>query len=302
MCGIDSRLETFHRRVLVMAVALAILALLSTGYARSCLAQQAGQERFSSAEQASHALFQAVKDDDERAAMRILGAGKELISSDDEVQDKLDRERFVQKYEQMHRLVRQVDGAMLLYVGAENWPFPVPLVSKHGAWTFDAKAGMEEVLLRRIGENELSAIRVCHAPVIVRSAHGHALPYDHAPITALLVNVGNGGPAVAFHGYYFRSLESGRKSVSPAAATNIPEGKPTARFAFIAYPAEYRSTGVMTFVVDRDGVVYEKDLGPNTAAIAEATTEHTPDATWHRVDELDVAGSRTDANGETRGE
>jgi hypothetical protein len=290
MYGINSRLENFQGRVIAMTVALAILALLSTGYARSCLAQQAGQERFSSAEQASHALFQAVKDDDERAAMRILGAGKELVSSDDEVQDKLDRQRFVQKYEQMHRLVRQADGAMLLYVGAENWPFPVPLISNHGAWYFDAKAGMEEVLLRRMGENELSAIQVCHARGIEKSADAHAPPYEHGAVAALLVDVGEGHPAVAFHGYYFRRLESGQAKASPVAATDSRTRKTADPFAFVAYPVVYRSSGVMTFVVDRDGVVYEKDLGPNTAAIAKAMTEHTLDTSWHRVDELDVAG------------
>ena len=290
MYGIDSRLEKSHGHVVGMAIGLAILAVVSTGYAGPCLAQQAGQERFSSAEQASHALFQAVKDDDERAAMSILGAGKELISSDDEVQDKLDRERFAQKYEQMHRLVRQADGTMLLYVGAENWPFPVPLVSNHGAWYFDAKAGMEEVLLRRIGENELSAIQVCHARGIEKSADAHAPPYEHGPVAALLMDVGEGRPPVAFHGYYFRRLESGQAKASPVAATGSRTGKTTDQFAFVAYPSVYRSTGVMTFVVDRDGVVYEKDLGPNTAAIAKAMTEHALDATWHRVDELDVAG------------
>ena len=138
-------------RDLAVAIALALLGLLSTGYARSCLAQSPIEETFSSPEQAAHALVQAVQDGDERAMMRILGGGKELVSSDDAVQDKLDRERFVQKYEQMHRLVRQTDGTMRLYVGAENWPFPVPLVSRHGAWYFDAMAGMQEVMLRRIG-------------------------------------------------------------------------------------------------------------------------------------------------------
>jgi len=292
MCGIDSGLEKFHGHVIAITVALAILALLSTGYARSCLAQQADQERFSSAEQASHALFQAVKAHDERAAMRILGAGKELISSDDEVQDKLDRERFVQKYEQMHRLARQADGAMLLYVGAENWPFPVALVSNHGAWYFDAMAGMEEVLLRRIGENELRAIQVCHARGIEKTADGHAPPYEHGPVTALLIDLGKGGNALAFHGYYFRRLESSQAKSSPAAATitDSRTSKTADQFAFIAYPARYRSTGVMTFVVHRDGVVYEKDLGPNTAAIATAMTEQALDAAWHRVDELDVGG------------
>ncbi len=122
MSDIGSRLKESPVRDLAVAVALALLALLSTGYARSCLAQSPVEETFSSPEQGAHALAQAVQDGDERVIMRILGGGKELVSSDDAVQDKLDRERFVQKYEQMHRLVRQTDGTMRLYVGAENWP------------------------------------------------------------------------------------------------------------------------------------------------------------------------------------
>jgi hypothetical protein len=283
--------EILLGRVRALAVALVILALLSTACTRLCLAQQTGREGFSSPEEASRALFLAVQHNDERAMLRILGAGKELISSDDEAQDKLARERFVQKYEQMHRLVQDEYGAIVLYVGAENWPFPTPLVSSHGSWYFDAEAGMQEVLLRRIGENELNVLHVCHAHIIARSADQQTPPYDHAEIAGLLVNVGKGGPAVAFHGYYFRRLESAEQKVSPAAANDRRDGNTTpAPFAFVAYPAEYRSTGVMTFVVDRDGNVYEKDLGPNTVAIAKAMSRQpTHDATWRRVDDVDLA-------------
>ena len=287
MRSIDSRMEQFSRQGLVLTVALALLALLSTAYARSGIAQAAGPEHFSSAEQASQALFMAIQKHDEPALMHILGAGKELIHSDDEAQDKVDRERFVQKYEQMHRLVRQPDGAMLLYIGAENWPFPIPLVFSDGTWSFDAQAGMEEVVLRHIGENELAAIQVCHALVMGESADRHESPDQHGPIGALLANVGDSGSAVAFHGYYFRRLERAKNDVSPAGASTSPSRKQTARFEFLAYPAEYGVTGVMTFVVDRDGVVYEKDLGPNSVPIAKAITASTPDATWHWVDDVE---------------
>jgi hypothetical protein len=278
-------------RARTLAAALVMLTLLSIACTRLCLAQQTGQESFSSPEEASRALFLAVQRNDERAMLRILGSGKELISSDDEAQDKLARERFVQKYEQMHRLAQDEYGAMLLYVGAENWPFPTPLVSREGRWYFDAEAGMQEVLLRRIGENELNAIRVCHAHITARGADRQTPPYDHAEIAGLLANLGNGGPAAALHGYYFRRLESGQQKVAPAPAAETGSRERNARsapFAFVAYPAEYRATGVMTFVVEPDGNVYEKDLGPNTVAIAKAmSTQPTQDATWHRVDDAD---------------
>ena len=190
--------------------------------------------------------------------------------------------RFVEKYTQMHRLVEDEYGAIVLYIGAENWPFPTPLVASDGKWYFDAAAGMQEVLLRRIGENELHVLHVCHAHVIAPSAARQTSSDDRTEIAGLLVNVGKGGPAVAFHGYYFRRLDSGEKITSSAATTP---------FAFIAYPAEYRSTGVMTFLVDRDGNVYEKDLGPNTAVMAKAMSKQPPhDTTWRRVDDADPAG------------
>src|SRR6266852_3571847 len=140
---------------------LSALALLIVGYSHLSLAQKSGPETFSSPGKASSALFQAVQNSDEEALERILGADKEVTSSNDEIEDKLEREQFSQKYQEMHRLVREPDGRTVLYIGAENWPFPIPLVSKNGTWHFDSDTGTQEILFRRIGENEATAIEVC---------------------------------------------------------------------------------------------------------------------------------------------
>src|ERR1700736_4566013 len=155
--------ETASRPRLNWVGTLSALALLMVGYSDLSRAQKSGPETFSSPGKATSALFQAVQNDDEEALERILGADKEVTSSNDEIQDKLERERFSQKYQEMHRLVREPDGSTVLYIGAENWPFPIPLVSKNGAWYFDSDTGKQEILFRTVGENETTAIQVCHA-------------------------------------------------------------------------------------------------------------------------------------------
>ena len=195
-------------------------------------------------------------------------------------QDKVDRELFVQKYQEMHRLGRDADGSVTLYIGAENWPFPVPLVAKNGAWRFDPEAGAKEVTFRRIGDNELTAIATCHEFVAAerryRTDPKTAEPADIS-VASLVAKAATGSTArdpVLLHGYYFRILPMGE-----------PPGKGTGRFALIAYPAEYRSSGVMTFVVMANDVVYEKDLGANTSSLASAMTAFHKDATWRTADE-----------------
>src|SRR6266550_1100800 len=161
--------------------AIATLPLLVVGYSQLGLAQKSGPKTFSSPGEASNALFQAVQNSDEEAVERILGAGKEVTSSSDETEDKLERERFSQKYQEMHRLVREPDGSTVLYIGAENWPFPIPLVSKDGAWHFDSDAGTGEILFRTIGENEITAIQVCHGVAKVKE-HSQAETTGDDPI------------------------------------------------------------------------------------------------------------------------
>ena len=243
------------------------------GAAPSCFAQQTGQQSFPSAEAASSALVSAVQNHDGTAVMTILGAGQELIHEDD-VEDRLLHERFVGKYQQMHRLVREPDGTTVLYIGAENWPFPVPLVSANGAWHFDAQAGLMEVLFRRIGENEAMAIQACHALVAADRQDGSRSNNADA-IGALLASARSGVNPMPYYGYYFRIHTLPEQNGAGGATRELA--------AIVAYPAEYRSSGVMTFMVGPGNAVYEKDLGPNTAEVAGAMTADNPDPSWKLV-------------------
>jgi hypothetical protein len=233
----------------------AIFALLIALYAQLCTAQQAANATFASGEQASRALYQAVRSNDQTALASILGADNQFVSADDPARERREREQFARKYDEMHRLVGEADGTSVLYVGAENWPFPFPLVQENAAWHFDPKVGMEEVLARRIGEEELAAIASSRA---LATGKGQAQPNGE-----LLVNVGNDGREVPFRGYYFRKLAGDK---------------------VVAYPAEYRVTGVMTFIAGPDNVVYENDLGPDSAEAAKAIRNSDPTASWHRVE------------------
>jgi hypothetical protein len=263
----------------VAAAASAVAALLIVGAAPSCFAQQPGEQSFPSAEAASNALVSAVKSHDATAVMAILGGGEELTHEDD-VEDRLLHERFVGKYDQMHRLVREPDGTTVLYIGAENWPFPVPLVSWNGAWHFDAPAGLMEVLFRRIGENEAMAIEACRALVAgdrEDSPRSNGADANSAvgAIGALLADARSGAKPAPYYGYYFRILPPpGQDGAGPA--THKPA-------AIVAYPAEYRSSGVMTFMVGPGDAVHEKDLGPDTAQVAGAMTAYNPDPSWKIV-------------------
>jgi hypothetical protein len=269
------------RRVWLKTTLAISTVLLAISLALSAFAQKSTQETFTSAEAATHALLVAVQSDNDQALAQILGGGAELVSTDDSAEDKLERDQFAKKYEEMHRLVREPDGTTVLYVGAENWPFPVPLVSKAGAWYFDGATGKEEVLYRRIGENEATAIETCHALILTRQRPVATTSGDDPIIRYARTFVATPGPngkevhankerpSGLFHGYYFRILSGQPK-------TGATRGGP----AFVAYPAEYRSSGVMTFVVTLDNVVYEKDLGPDTAKLAETMTADSNSSSW----------------------
>jgi len=253
-------------------ISFAILAMWEMTSADPALAQQSAQETFPSAAKAGQSLFEAVQHNDVQAMEKVLGGSTDLMSCGDPVQDKVERQLFVQKYNEMHRLGREADGSVTLYIGAENWPFPVPLIEKNGAWRFDPDAGLKEVLFRRIGDNELTAITICHEFVDAEKQHrpesNNAKPEDSLPISLLAQAAGESTShdRVLLHGYYFRVLpESESKS---------------AGFALIAYPAEYRSSGVMTFVVTSNDAVYQKDLGAKTSALASAMTTFHKNASW----------------------
>jgi len=273
---------------LAWAVVSAALLLPAVGYAAASFAQDQQPKTFSSPVEASNALFQAAHHEDEQALEAILGAGKEVTSSSDEVEDKLEREQFSQKYEEMHRLVREPDGRAVLYIGAENWPFPVPLVSKNGGWYFDSKTGMQEIRFRRIGENEATAIQVCNAFALAKKQGGTRAPGDDDSISQYaqgLVMAGttrtDTNESSPYYGYHFRIV--GEHSLS---GTNryVSSGKRKSGLALVAYPAEYRSSGVMTFVVSQGEVVHERDLGPNTSTLAKKLGSGDSSAKWRATE------------------
>lgn len=282
-------------------------------------AQQSGQKTFGTAAEASHALVKAVQSDDEPALLSILGPdAKELISSGDPAEDKNNREEFVRKYKQMHRLVNEPDGTTTLYIGAENWPTPIPLVRNGDAWYFDTPAGKKEILYRRIGKNELGVIQVCREMVDAEKEyfskpHDGESPQQYAEKLSSDPGKHNGlywetsggqpespiGPLIAaaaadgnpensaqkpapFMGYYFRILTA--QKTAKGSHSYIVDGKMTGGFAFVAYPAEYRSSGVKTFMVDQDGIVYQKDLGAHTATLAKTLNRYEHDASWRKAD------------------
>jgi len=296
-----------------------LVAAILVLYPVSLLAQQQGQKTYPSAEDASKALFEAAQSNDEKAMLEVLGpAGKDIISSGDPAEDETNRTNFVQRFQVMHRIVVEPDSTTTLYVGADNWPTPIPLVStKDGQWFFDTDAGKQEILYRRVGSNELSAIRVCQELVAAEKDYFAKEHNEYAakfmsdegkhdglywlgtdnqfesPIGPLVANAGSeGGLAknlktgpVPFRGYLFRELDRQGKHAQGGAVAYIVDGKMTKGFAFVAYPAAYRDSGVMTFIVSQDGTVYQKDLGKETEQRATGLTSFDPDSSWKKSEE-----------------
>ena len=248
---------------------LAVMTLLIACCAQPTLAQQPKAKIFATANQAVQALYDAVRKNDESAVDSILGLSSEEGSKNGDADDRINHDRFVKKYQEMHRLVKEPDGTTVLYIGAENWPFPIPLVSKHRKWFFDADAGSQELLAREIGRNEVTAIQICQAFQNM-SASDSAMISKPDPIQDFAAGLksvqgiasGDRGP---FHGYYFRTLSGKGSDV-----------------LLVAYPAEYRSSGVMTFVITTSGGIYEKDLGPDSSTVAQQV-QRTPGADWVAV-------------------
>src|SRR5208337_1683760 len=273
----------------------AVAILLTACFSARSMAQQPGQKTFSSPTDASNALFTAMQNNDEKALLDILGPdAKRIVSSGDDAEDAESRANFVRRYQEMNRLVKEPDGTTVLYIGAENWPTPIPLVNKGSSWYFDTEAGKKEILYRRVGRNELSAIRVCQELVAAQKEY-HSAQHEYAqkifsdegqhnglywkaaesepqsPVGPLVASAfaddyakSQGGAPTPYRGYYYHSLMRQGKDSPGGARSYIVNGKMTEGFAFVAYPAEYRSSGVMTFIVNEDGVVYQKDLGKRT--------------------------------------
>jgi Protein of unknown function (DUF2950) len=289
----------------------------------SLAAQQQGQRTFASPDEACKALITAMQSNDEKAMLDVLGPdGKEIVSSGDAVEDAQNRANFVQRYQEMHRLVKEPNGHTMLYIGAKNWPAPIPLVSKGKDWYFDTEAGKREILYRRVGRNEISTIHVFRELVAAQKEYYSTQHNEYAkqvfsdegqhnglywkaaegepqsPIGPLVASAnaegykkGANGPPTPYRGYYYRILLRQGKSGPGGAKDYVVNGKMTEGFAFMAYPAEYRSSGVMTFIVGSDGVVYQRDLGKKTAVLARTIKEYNPDSNWKKTEDeqTDVA-------------
>jgi hypothetical protein len=303
-----------------LAIITALMMLAA--FYQSAFAADAKQKSFKSPEEAAKALIDAVKRNDTKELLTILGpAGKEVISSGDEVASKAWRDRFVKAFEEMNKLVSENDKKVILNVGNEEWPYPIPIVKKDENWFFDTKAGKEEILNRRIGRNELNAIQVCLAYVdaqreylmedrdenkllefaqrlISREGEKNGLYWEtkegeeQSPLGPLIAKAAVEGYTgkrpvgrrTPYHGYYYRILKAQGKNARGGEYDYVVDGKMIGGFALVAYPDEYGNSGVMTFIVNQDGVVYEKDLGKETEKIAAAMKKFDPDKTWKKVE------------------
>ena len=303
-------------------ILLACLSLIAGGFTLlPALAQQSNEKTFPSPGAAVLAFYNAAKSNDAQAMQAIFGTNaSKILHTGDDVADKNMIANFIRRYDEMHRVVIEPDQTATLYIGAENWPGPIPIVkNSSGAWYFDTEAGMKEILYRRIGTNENDAIEVLYGLVEAQREYAseprdgdktkhYALKFvstagkqdglywktgdneQASPIGPQIAAASTAGyefqqgQAAPFHGYYFRILTKQGPAAKGGARDYVVNGQLTRGFAFVAYPAEYRNSGVMTFIVNQDGVAYEKDLGPNTAKLGAEMTEYNPDATWNRED------------------
>lgn len=277
------------------------------------------QQSFKSPEDAVAALVSATRNNWPDGAVAVLGAaGADIVSSGDKAADDAMRQKFLAAYDARHQVMKEGDNKAVMIIGPEDFPFPIPLTRKGAAWQFDTAAGRLEILYRRIGRNELSAIQASLAYVdaqneyaekdrtgaggttyaqrIVSGAHKKdglywpAAPGENAsPLGELVARATSEGYAVGggrtpFHGYYFRILTRQGPMAAGGEVDYVVRGKMIGGFALVAYPAEYGNSGVMTFVVNYAGTVFQKDLGERTAKLAERMTSFNPDQTWKKVD------------------
>ncbi len=296
-----------------------IVTTLLTFGAVSGLAQDSPVKSFPTYRAAADAFVSAVKADDNAALKEILGAqAQDLLSSGDTVADENGRAGFLKGYEKAHAFVHDSPDSVTLTIGSSAWPLPFPIVKSDGAWHFDALKGAQELAYRRIGENELAAIKVCRAlrdaqKVYAETGHDGDPPgvfaqrivsspgkqnglywetkdgEDESPAGSLIADatsegydIQQGKKPVPFYGYYYRVLKSQGEHAIGGAKDYIIDGKMTGGFAIVAWPAEYGlgGSGVMTFVLGRGGKVYQKDLGQDTAAAVKAMTAYDPDSSW----------------------
>ena len=319
----NNTLHTVHRFTLrgclfVLALAVFLLSGVADGDAKTKAIKQKG---FASPEEAVTAFVEGMRAHDSKSVWAILG-GKGLLSSGDPVEDKADVAHFIAAYDEKHKIEKPSADRAMLSVGADDWPFPIPVVKRGDAWYFDTKAGKEEIFNRRIGRNELNVISSLSAFVDAQREYAskdrdgdgtmefaqkfmsrkgkHDGLYWNAkegeeesplgPLVAEASAIGYGTKGrsekpAPFHGYYFRILKAQGPHATGGAYDYVVKGKMILGFAFLAYPAKYGSSGIMTFVVNQEGVVYEKDLGKDTAKLAKTMKTYDPDETWKRAEE-----------------
>lgn len=277
------------------------------------------QESFASPQQAVTALITAVQNDSDRNLLAILGPdAQDLITSGDPVADRNGRSRFLAAFDKKHSLEQEEADRALLIVGNKSYPFPIPLQRQGDAWTFDTAAGREEILNRRIGRNELHTIEVMRSYAAAQREYASSKHNGGDPTFAQKLTSSEGmkdglywpvaegepespfGPLIArateegytgaldedppepFHGYYFKILKSQGPHAKGGAFNYVAGGRMVLGFALVAYPAKYEASGIMTFIVNQQGIIYEKDLGADTAEQALAMTDFDPDPSWRK--------------------
>jgi hypothetical protein len=300
---------------------LTVLVVLATVGTLLAAPGKGVHKTFATPEEAAKSLAAAVKNNDSRELLAILGPGATaIVSSGDPVEDQAGRERFARLYDEKCVIEGADSGKALLTLGGEEYPFPIPLVKKGTTWFFDTRAGKEELLNRRIGRNELQVIEVLRAYVDaqreyaakdrdgdgsaafaqkVRSTPGkkdglyweakegeEESPFGPFAAKAAREGYGKaaGGTPTPYHGYLFRILKAQGKDAEGGAFDYVVNGKMILGFAMLAYPARYGASGVMTFIVNQNGVVYQKDLGRDTAKAAAAIKRYNPDKSWKKVE------------------
>jgi len=308
--------DNLNGRRLLLIVSGAVMAMS----VQSALAQ----EKFGTPEEAADKLVVAVRGGDEKNILKILGPdGRDILSSGDKVADANTKALFLTGYDLRHQVVKKDDNTAELVVGQQGWPMPIPIVRKDNAWSFDTAAGRREILYRRIGRDELRAIQASLAYVDAQNDYIDMNPENSDPPVYARKIISTEGkkdglywPAAAnekqsplgagfalataagyrltgeqtpFHGYYYKILTAQGPKAPGGAVNYIVNGKMIGGFALVAYPATYGNSGVMTFIVNNDGVIYQKDLGKNTGGIASDMTAFNPDETWKKVADSDLA-------------
>ena len=282
------------------------------------------QQDYKSPQDAAEALATTARTGDPKEALVVLGRdGEDIISSGDKVSDEAVRKRFVASYDVKHQISQEGDNKAILVIGDQDYPFPIPIIrNKNGTWSFDTESGRREILYRRIGHNELDTIQTCLAYVDAQNEYAAkdrtgagtgvyaqrfisqegkkdglywptAQGEEQSPLGELFAEAAKQGYRAGegrspYHGYYYKILTKQGPAASGGALDYIVHGKMIGGFALVAYPAQYRNSGVMTFIVNYDGTVFQKDLGSDTASDAEAMTVYNPDKSWTKVKEADL--------------